>query len=540
MDKTYITTAIPYVNGAPHIGHAMDYCLADVFARYRRMLGDEVRFQTGVDEHGNKIWQKAQELGVPVQEYVDANAGKFQEFIRTLGASATDFIRTTSPEHERRCQEIWRRLAPHIYKAEYEGWYCEGCERFITEKECEENGGKCPDHLRPYQKLKEENYYLRIADFKDQIRAAIVSDEMRILPEFRKKEVLRLLDESPDVSISRSREQLTWGVPVPDDPTQVMYVWLDALSNYITVLGYPEHEIGEWWPAAAQFVGKDILRFHAIIWPAMLLGLGLPLPRTLVSHGFILANGQKMSKTVGNVVDPLAVLERHGLDAFRYYFLRHADTFLDADFTWEKFEEAYSHELANDLGNLVQRLATLAAKNGVSGKDLVAGNSDSAAAANRKKATRTTARGNSARAASESVATRPTEGEALLHNSDEVDFLAEGFAEAKADDATRPEGDKFDKTYRELMGEFEFSRAFDHVWELIQSLNKRIDEEKPWTLAKNGETEKLQKCLQGLIQDLLEANAMLKPFLPETAEKIEKIFRAEKIEPPKVPLFPKD
>lgn len=363
MAKTYITTAIPYVNGTPHIGHAMDYCLADTFARYARMRGDDVRFQAGVDEHGNKIFQKANSLNLPVQEYVDKNAESFKTFISDLNVSNTDFIRTTDIEHVQRCQEIWARLKKHIYKARYEGWYCSGCERFVTQKEHDENHGICPDHAKAYEKLSEENYYLRISDFKEQIKKAIETNGMRILPEFRKNELLALLDESPDVSISRSTSQLTWGVPVPDDDTQVMYVWIDALSNYITVLGYPDQDISEWWPAAAQFVGKDILRFHAIIWPAMLLGLGLPLPKVILSHGFVLANGQKMSKTIGNVVDPMDVLQRHGIDAFRYYFLRHVDTFLDSDFTWDKFEESYNNELANDLGNLVQRLAAMMAKN---------------------------------------------------------------------------------------------------------------------------------------------------------------------------------
>ena len=471
MNKTYITTAIPYVNGAPHIGHAMDYCLADVYARYRRLSGDEVKFQAGVDEHGNKIFQKANDLGIPVEEYVADNAKKFREFIEKLDASYTDFIRTTDKDHERRCQEIWRRLSDHIYKAKYEGWYCSGCERFITQKEFDENNGVCPDHQKPYEKLVEENYYLRISDFKDKIRAAIESDEMLILPDFRKKEILKLLEESPDVSISRSTEQLTWGVSVPGDDTQVMYVWIDALSNYITILGYPDADIDEWWPAAAQFVGKDILRFHAIIWPAMLIGLGLPLPKVLLSHGFILANGQKMSKSIGNVVDPIEVLERHGLDAFRYYFLKHADTFADSDFTWEKFENAYNNELANDLGNLVQRLATLAKKNGI-------------------------------------VLTETSE----FH---------------------------FDAKYIELMNAFEFSRAFEYLWSKVQDINKRIDEEKPWSLAKNGETEKLQECMQNLILDLLNVNYMLSPFIPQTTEKIFEIFE-NPIAPPEIPLFPKD
>ena len=470
MKKTYITTAIPYVNGAPHVGHAMDYCLADTFARYARARGDEVRLQAGVDEHGNKIFQKAGSLGIPIKEYVDTNAGVFRDFIEKLDVSYTDFIRTTDEAHERRCQEIWLKLKNHIYKSQYEGWYCSGCERFVTDKEYEENGGICPDHDKPYERLSEENYYFRIADFKEQIREAIESQAMLILPEFRKNEILALLEESPDVSISRSISQLTWGVPVPDDETQVMYVWIDALSNYITVLGYPEQDISEWWPASVQFVGKDILRFHAIIWPAMLLGLGLSLPKVILSHGFVLSNGQKMSKTIGNVVNPLDVLEKHGLDAFRFYFLKHIDTFLDSDFTWEKYEEAYNNELANDLGNLVQRLAVLMSKN-------------------------------------------------HLEFSPEFRFA-------------------FSDEYVQLMDKYEFTKAFELVWEKIRRINRRIDEEKPWELAKNGEAEGLSKCLNSLVSDLLKANTELSPFLPNVSEKISKIF-SEKVVPPVVPLFPK-
>ena len=470
MEKKYITTAIPYVNGTPHIGHAMDYCLADTYARCQKILGNEVRFQAGTDEHGNKIFLKAKELGIPVEEYVSQNSQKFQDFIHLLGVDYTDFIRTTDAEHEKRCQEIWKKLADHIYLAKYEGWYCTGCERFVTDKECEENHGVCPDHQKPYERLEEENYYLRISDFKERIKQAIETDEMLILPEFRKKEVLKLLEDAPDVSISRPKSQLTWGISIPGDDSQVMYVWIDALSNYITVLGYPDQPIDDWWPATAQFVGKDILRFHSIIWPAMLIGMGLPLPKVLVSHGMVLANGQKMSKSIGNVVDPVEVLERHGVDAFRYFFLRHIDTFADSDFTWEKFEDAYNNELANDLGNLVQRLATLAHKNQI------------------------------------------TLGE-------------------------KPEL-KLPEQYVELMDEIELTKAFDYVWERVQGINRKIDEAKPWSLAKNGETEKLEKCMIDLITELLLTNKMLKPFLPGVAEKIEAIF-TDPIVPPETPLFPK-
>ena len=470
MTKRYITTAIPYVNGEPHIGHAVDYCLADVAARYFRMIGDTVRFQAGTDEHGGKIFQKAKELNIPVEEYVAKNSNKFKDFIAELNVSYTDFIRTTDKSHEKAVQEIWLKLKKHIYLAKYEGWYCTGCERFITDKEVEENHGVCPDHQKPYERLKEENYYFRISDFKEQIKQAILSDEFLILPDFRKKEMLRLLEESPDVSISRPKSQLTWGVPVPDDDSQVMYVWIDALSNYVTVLGYPKKDISEWWPATVQFVGKDILRFHAIIWPAMLLGLGLPLPKVISSHGMILADGQKMSKSIGNVVNPVEVISKHGLDAFRYFFLRHIDTFSDSDFTWTKFEEAYNNDLANDLGNLVQRLATLAAKNNI-----------------------------------------------VL-------------------DSTQVRN--FDIEYKELMEKYEFSKVFDYVWGKIQGLNRMIDEEKPWVLAKNGETKKLNTCLKKLINELLAANLMLAPFLPATSDKIKEIFDGQVI-PPATPLFPK-
>ncbi len=474
MSKIYLTTAIPYVNGAPHIGHAMDYTISDTYARYRTLMGDEVRLQAGTDEHGNKIAQKAAANNIPVQEYVDGNTAKFQEFIKKLDVKNTDFIRTTDPVHMKNCQEIWKKISDHIYLAKYAGWYCTGCERYVTSKEYEENHGVCPDHQKPYEELEEENYYFRISDFKDQIREKIESGEMTILPEFRKKEVLRLLEESPDVSFSRPKSQLEWGIEVPGDSNQTMYVWADALSNYITVLGYPEKDISEWWPAAVQFVGKDILRFHTIIWPAMLLAMGLPLPKVICSHGFILSDGQKMSKSIGNVVDPMEVLEKHGVDAFRYYFLRHVDTFDDGDFTWEKYENAYNTELANDLGNLVQRLATMVSKNHIVDID-----------------------------------------KSNISISNDAEYCA-------------------------LMDKFELSKAFDYAWTKVQAINKNIDDEKPWELAKQGNVEKLNLVLGKMVRDMLIANELLKPFLPTATAKIAEIFGADNIEPPKTPLFPKN
>lgn len=469
MKKYYITTAIPYVNGNPHLGHAMDYILADVLRRYMMMQGKEVRMQAGTDEHGEKIFKKAGENNIPVKEYVDANSKRFQDFIHSLAVEYTDFVRTTDEDHERRCQAIWTKLSDHIYKDKYEGWYCEGCEGFVTDKEYEENEGVCPDHKKPYTKLSEENYYLRIADYKEEIRQKIESDEMKITPSFRKKEFLNLLKDMPDVSISRPKEKVSWGVPVPGDDKQVMYVWIDALANYITVLGYPEKDISDSWPADAQIVGKDILRFHAGIWPTILLALGLPLPKNLLAHGFITVDGQKMSKSIGNVIAPEEILEKHGLMPFRYYFLRHGSTTDDVDFTWDKYEAGYN-ELANDLGNLVQRLATLCGKNGVSGLE--------------------------------------------VQTTDMSEF-------------------------DEKMESFEFNVAFDLIWEQIQGLNRRIDEEKPWALAKT-DPEQAKKVLQNLAQDLLNLCPRLGLFIPETAEKIQEVFTAKEISAPKTPLFPKN
>src|SRR5574344_389755 len=480
MKNIYITTAIPYVNGAPHLGHTEDYLLADFYAKYQEQKGNKVRFQAGTDEHGNKIEKKAEKLGVDVKKYVDENSAKFKDFIDKLDVHPTDFIRTTDPNHIKRVQEIWKMLEPHIYSNIYEGWYCEGCERFITEKEYEEKHEVCPDHNTEYQHLSESNYYFRISDFKDQIKHAIEADEMKIIREFRKNEMLKLLVDSPDVSISRPKEHVSWGVEVPGDESQVMYVWPDALANYLTVLGYPDQDVSDYWPAAVQVVGKDILRFHAIIWPAMLICLGLPLPKVLFSHGLILANGQKMSKSIGNVVDPFDVLNKHGIDALRYYFARHMDAFTDPDFTWERYEEAYNNELANDYGNLVQRLSNLCNKN----------------------------------------------------NVDKVFLIKQ--------EVISENGFKFeiDGEFDHLMDNFLLTDAANYAWNKIQAVNKRIEDTKPWSVAKENQDE-AKELLASIVSDLLIANSLLKPFLP-VANHVEEIFTSGEIVPPKVPLFPKN
>lgn len=462
----YICTAIPYVNGAPHIGHAMDYLLADIWTRYQKQQGQTVRFQAGTDEHGNKIAAKAAEKSMQPKEFADSMAVIYQDFIKKLGVDYTDFVRTTDVHHEAAVQYIWNKLKPYLYKGSYEGWYCVGCESFVTDKEATANNGVCPDHNQPYQRLSEENYYFRMSAFSDKIREAIENRKLEIVPEFRKKEFLSLLDSGlQDVSFSRPKKNLSWGIPVPDDPTQVMYVWIDALSNYLTVIGYPDNpEWQEYWPADVQVIGKDILRFHAAIWPAMLMALDVPLPKKLLVHGHVVSGGTKMSKTIGNVVDPNQIIAEYGLDAFRYFFSRHIPTLDDGDFTWEKFEAAYNGELANDLGNLVSRVARMVLnyQSGVVGDEL------------------------------------------------------------QAEHDTGP--------YRQAMEKFEFNKALDELWVMIRSLNQYLEEVKPWELAKGlGKDQEVEKHLGEILAHsvgtLNQIAHMIEPFLPNAAATILATFK---------------
>jgi methionyl-tRNA synthetase len=476
----YITTAIPYVNGKPHIGNALDYLIADIWTRYQKQNGKTVRFQVGTDEHGNKIAAKAAEAGIEPQAYTDQMYINFQDLMKKVGAEFTDFIRTTDAHHVAAVQWIWQQLQPYIYKGKYEGWYCVGHEAFFTDKEVQANNGICPDHNTPYEHISEDNYYLKTSAFTDKIRNAIETDEMRIVPEFRKKEFLDLIkDGLKDVSISRPRKNLSWGVPVPGDNDQIMYVWLDALANYITVLGFPDHaEWQEYWPADVQVIGKDILRFHAGIWPAMLLGLNVPLPKELLVHGFVNVGGAKMSKTVGNVVDPNEIIDGFGVDAFRYFFSRHIPTQDDGDFTWEKFENAYNSELGNDLGNLVQRVAAMITRyqSGVIG------------------------------------------------------------------DAPQAEHDM--RPYREAMEELKFNEALDAVWANVRSLNQYLESVKPWEVAKTRENDKdaeehLSEILATAVGTLLQIADMLVPFMPHTADVIHKTFETGVVVDQGGVLFPK-
>lgn len=361
MGKFYITTSIPYVNSDPHIGFGMELLMADALARYRRHLGDTVLFATGTDEHGGKISEKATETKISPQEFTDQVSQKFRDLLKLLNISNDRFIRTTDKGHEQRSQIIWKNLSQYIYKSTYSGWYCTGHEAYFSEELIKANNGICPDHNRRYEKLQEENYFFKLSAFTEQLKQVIETDQLQIVPKSRKAEILSVINSGlEDISISRPKDKISWGIPVPGDESQVMYVWFEALMNYITVLGYPEHsDFKSYWPADVQVIGKDILRFHAAIWPAMLMGLGLPVQKTLYVHGFITSGGKKMSKTLGNVVAPKDIVDEYGVDGFRYFFLRHIPSYEDGDFTWEKLEEAYNSELADQLGNAVSRTAAM-------------------------------------------------------------------------------------------------------------------------------------------------------------------------------------
>lgn len=359
----YVTTSIPYVNGEPHIGHALEFVMADVLARTARQQGMPTIFSTGTDEHGTKIAEKAASLGITPQVLTDQMSIEFRELGSLLNISYDRFIRTTDKGHEQRAQLIWKALESDIYKATYTGWYDVKEESFVPEGQADPLRMD-PNHPQAYHKLEEENYFFRLSKYGDQIKEAIELGAFQIVPETRKNEILAVLREGlEDISISRPKEKLEWGIPVPGDDNQVMYVWFEALMNYITVLGYPEHkDYRDYWPAQTQVIGKDIIRFHAAIWPAMLMSLNIPLPKQLYVHGFITMDGKKMSKSVGNVVSPKEIVAKYGVDAFRYYFLRHIPSYNDGDFTWDAFEAAYNNELANELGNAVQRTSAMIMK----------------------------------------------------------------------------------------------------------------------------------------------------------------------------------
>lgn len=370
--KFYVTTSIAYANSVPHIGYALEVVQADALARYHALkLGREnVFLLSGTDEHGSKIKKTATEKGMEVKAFVDGNAARFQELLRVLEVGNDAFVRTTDDKHKAGAQKLWRKLAAagDIYEKTYEGKYCVGCEAFLTERDLVD--GKCPYHLKEPDTISEKNFFFSVSKYLPAIKEKILSGELEIIPQSRKHEIINLIDnadkDSVDVSFSRPKSVVDWGVPVPDNDEHVMYVWCDALSNYISALGYADEEDGElfkkFWPADAHVIGKDILRFHAMLWPAMLLSAGLSLPKKICVHSHITSGGQKMSKSLGNVIDPFTTAEKYGVEPLRYFLLKEIPTTEDGDFSFEHLEEVYKADLQNGLGNLVARSLAMTEK----------------------------------------------------------------------------------------------------------------------------------------------------------------------------------
>jgi methionyl-tRNA synthetase len=459
MAKFYITTTLPYVNAAPHIGFALEIVQADVIARARRAAGDEVLLNTGTDEHGVKIYRNALESGKTPEAYVAENAQHFKRLMQVLSISEHRFIRTTDPHHVAAAQEFWRRCAAagDIYKKVYAVKYCVGCELEKTDSELED--GKCPIHPNlAIEARNEENYFFKFSRYADALLAVYAGRPDFVVPASRLKEIETFVRSGlSDFSISRLKEKMPWGVPVPGDDEQVMYVWFDALVNYISTLGWPEDEtMGGFWPGV-QVAGKDNLRQQSAMWQAMLLSAGVAPSRQVFIHGFITSEGQKMSKSLGNVVDPFAVVEAHGVSAVRYYLLRELPAYEDGDFSEAKFRERYNADLANGLGNFTARVTTLAS--GV--ESFPAGLSVSADVASRITAVR-------------------------------------GAVDAK-------------------LAEYKFHEAIGALWELIGFGDRYVNETKPWALT---DVDERARVLFNLVVLLDNTAAMLAPFLPDAARDI--------------------
>jgi methionyl-tRNA synthetase len=466
----YLTTPIYYVNASPHLGHAYTTIAADTMARYHRLAGDDVWLLTGTDEHGDRIAQIAAAAGVPPQAYADRISAEFRQTWDALGLRYDDYIRTTEPRHQAVVRAILRTLwdTGEIYLGKYGGHYCFGCERFYTEKEIVD--GKCPDHLTPLTWIEEENYFFKMSKYQGWLIDHINAHPDFVRPERYRNEILGFLrDPLQDLSISRPRTRLQWGIPLPFDDQYVTYVWFDALINYVSALGGPgDPRFEKFWPAAQHVIGKDILKPHAIYWPCMLRAAGIPLYRHLNVHAYWTVEGQKMSKSLGNVIEPRAFAAQYGAvgtDAFRYFILREMTFGLDSDFAQSAFLTRLNADLANDLGNLVSRATTLV-----------------------------------------------------------VNFAAAAGAPgvATADEETvRAAGAAARRVVAEAMGEFAFQRALAAIWEFVGTVNRYVDATRPWVLARqSADRPRLDRVLLTLADAVRYLGILLDPFVPEAAAKI--------------------
>lgn len=463
----YLTTAIDYVNAEPHLGHAYEKVTADCICRSQRALGREVRFCIGNDEHGTKMEKSAAAEGITPQEYVDRMDAIYRSTYEKLYVSWDDFIRTSEPRHHAGVNELLRRVkeAGHITRAKYSGWYCEGCEAFYTEKDLVD--GMCPNHQTKPKWVEEENFFFKLSAFQDRLLEHIRANPDFIRPDSRRNEVVAFVERGLD-DLSISRAGVEWGIPFPDDPEHVVYVWFDALTNYISAAGFGTDDelFAKWWPCDVHVVGKDITRFHCVIWPAMLMAAGIELPKTVFGHGFIYQSGTKMSKSLGNIVNPLDVIEVTGADALRYFLIREITYGKDGEFSWDAFIGRYNADLANDLGNLVKRTTDMTTK-------FLAGEIPAGADAGQDRT-----------------------------------GLRDAVAAAVTDTSAAFEA-------------FDLSRALSSVWSLVRRANQVIQETKPWEVARD---DKRRDELGGVLSDLLETiriiSELAEPAIPGSTPRI--------------------
>ena len=472
QEKFYLTTAIDYVNGAPHIGHAYEKILSDVIIRHKRQICDNVFFLTGTDEHGIKIQKTAASKNLTPKQLCDENFSKFDSAWKELEISYDKIIRTTDEQHIKVVKQIFKKLLKNgdIYKNSYTGLYCSGCECFLNPKDLTEDG-LCPDHLKKPEEVTEENYFFRLSKYKDKIIEHIKSHPDFIQPSYRVNEILNQLENIEDISVSRTKSSVQWGIGVPDDESQTIYVWIDALSNYITAIGYdvdnPSEQFKILWPADVQVIGKDIIKFHSIYWTAILMSLGLPLPKTIYAHGWITIDQSKMSKSLGNVIAPHDVLKTFNLskpDAFRYYMASAALSGKDGNYSDEDFKEKVNADLANNIGNLLNRTLNMLVKY-FDGE------------------------------IKEKFITDKTSKIAILANNTKNQVI-------------------------EKFNSYELAEAANLIVSFADSVNKYVTENAPWQLAKE---EKMLECAQ-VLYDVLEAMRyiaiMIYPYCPNIAEDI--------------------
>lgn len=468
MERYYLTTAIDYVNGTPHIGHAYEKIISDVIVRHYKQRCNDVYFLTGTDEHGIKIQKTASEKGITPKQMCDEHSQSFKDAWKQLDIDYSQFIRTTDDYHEKEVQKIFEKLLAQgdIYKHSYKGLYCSGCEVFLNPKDLDENGC-CPIHNKKPEEISEENYFFKLSKYKDAIIKHIKENPDYIMPAFRANEVLNQLENIEDISVSRTKDNVSWGIPVLSDDNQVIYVWIDALSNYITALGYdvdsPSEKFEKYWPVSHHVIGKDILKFHSIYWSGILLALGLPLPKQLFVHGFININKEKMSKSLGNVISPQNVMSAWQLeepDAFRYYMATAASIGKDGNFSDEDFKEKVNVDLANNMGNLLNRTLSMLVKY----------------------------------------------------------FDGEVKPEFKGNNPINALG-VIDKV-EEHFDRFEIQEAASEIVALLDETNKYVTDSAPWTLAKEGKMTECGQVLVNVLETMCIVSALIYPYCPNLARKM--------------------